>query len=255
MLTGSVLILAASLKWSSSNESTTWFSVVHLVIEVSVALGLYLPLSQKSVPRMAAVVLFSTYLAFASILIHKGAQSCGCFGVFRISPSVVFVFDLVVVVAMAYSSSCGSGEFSSVEYIRNLLIAGVFFILTFGLMSTEKAVNHVPGLDGGTILLDPSLQLGEKAQFLELFGNYDRLEKGRWALLAVYSDCESCKRKLELFELGNDDFRRAILVLDHDAAEIRSKLPMHRLKQQLTIVCDAPMEVYVENGRVIRVLK
>jgi Protein of unknown function (DUF1573) len=112
ILLGLLLLTAAGLKgyehfthFTPSGQriwEARWFQL--FLVELEACLGLWLLTGFRwRVARYLAIIAFTMFAGVNVWQISQGEQSCGCFGIIRVDPHVVLVFDFFCVGALAIS--------------------------------------------------------------------------------------------------------------------------------------------------------
>ncbi len=192
---GSILLFACAMKGSALLETTVspgrvpsewWLSLAGTGFEFF--LGTWLLVG--FFPRAARWLTLACFVGFLAVAVTKavqGEESCGCLGNLRVSPWYTAVFDVAVVLAVAFARP----RFSPTVWWKErlVLLAGVFALAVGG---TFTLYAYATDLSRGLAVRGPNvIEFGEVAQNQVLTHTFTVENLGQYAV-EVAQTTSSC---------------------------------------------------------------
>ncbi|MEM6484903.1 MAG: MauE/DoxX family redox-associated membrane protein [Pseudomonadota bacterium] len=210
LLLGTLLVLAAILKWYSPVESATlhveygvpaWLIAVTAQFELALGIALLCGVHARQV-RLLTLTTFTVFAAFAVYRIALGAESCGCFGSVKVSPWWTLALDLVVLAAMACvripcSSRRSSPKRDSLALAVYGLLALVFFAGSLNEEGTAARANSPLEKVAGLYLLEPDDWVGGAFPLTDFLSPQPAgILEGNWTVILYHHDCSACRESM-----------------------------------------------------------
>lgn len=207
VIAGLLLILASVLKihqlattpflgnfFSDSRELNIAFAFVELTLGFWLASGW-----NGNTSRKFAIGVFLAFFISTLVMLVRGAESCGCFGVLVVHPIVTLLIDVVVLLVLTlWRPKCG-GKFPVVAasiYLASLAFS-FWIIFQFEFVSFD---------DIGTVANEEAVIIMEEDGWvnkpLPIFGllvgrEKERLLKGDWQIIFYHTDCPKCQKLID----------------------------------------------------------
>lgn len=196
-----VFVTASHLKfydyfYSPQPASGIWATLVSAplisVVEISLAAWLISRYHYTLCNRLVTFFLFSLGL-YAAFLGISGQSSCGCFGVFKVSPWLTMILDWTLALLLA-KFDLNSNE----QVLRWPLVFATIFIILICILTSIRLTH--PSYREGLIKVGDSWILNhnswnQKPFPIQLSNNQGQTDSHQW-LLIVHADCLKCQREL-----------------------------------------------------------
>ena len=277
-LVGGLLLFAAAMKGyelatapvaGTSLLTTRWFLVIG--VEFELALGLFL--IAGLLPKIAWWVSLLCFTGFAALTAYKAwmdDSDCGCFGRAHVDPRVTLAIDLVTLVGLLAFRP--GGHAFRIGHSNRLIPVAVLLLLVGipggWLMATAKSasVNDDGFVSAGSfIVLEPEKWAGKPFPLFDHIDIGEQLKTGKWIVILYSQSCSHCieampkylKAAKRLADEGGAT-RMALVQIPPvgDGSQMPSSLPASVVTGQLSAsrewFAETPVEVQLENGRVVR---
>jgi hypothetical protein len=211
-----MLLVAAALKfhalWTGAAELSApslprWLQIVWLECELALGAWLLLGFAARAL-RAICILTFSVLAAASFASIGMGAESCGCFGVLRVSPWATFAMNLTIITALVrWQPPSELASLGKALALRGRRLLGVAFVvvavgLAGGTLVQTSGPSHLA--DDGTIVgrsrhvvvASDTWRTGQRLPLLSHINVAKDLEVGKWEVLIYRLDCDSCRRAL-----------------------------------------------------------
>jgi hypothetical protein len=215
----------------------------------------------------ASAILFAVFGAFSIFRGLAGFESCGCFGSFKVNPSITAVLDACMLVAAVWGAWKLASPRERIQPWR-LYGAGGCYVLAavagfVGFMmqspSTLTQGDEAIADDGGLIVLEPDEWIGKPFPLTRHLSPPISLDKGHWVLLLYHYDCPHCQEAVPKYELLANQFvngrDQRIALIETPPYE---SAPPHvdgivraRLAGAHEWFVQTPVEIQLENGVVV----
>lgn len=211
---GMVLLTAAGLKafqlltgpiLETGLLDSRWFLIC--IVEFELLFGLWL--LSGLVPAWSDLAAVGCFSCFACVSVYKalsGAETCGCFGNWRVNPWFTATLDLAIVFFLLRSrpSALSRSRFptSAVSNLAAvlggwLLIGGIVLSITWrGPTRSLTDLGEVLA-DGRIVVLKPDAWLGRRLPLFDYLDTGDTLESGNWLVLLYHHGCPDCQHALK----------------------------------------------------------
>ncbi len=220
LLASLLLLFAAGMKWrqlpvvermGDDLLHRPWFVGGQIVFEAGLAAWLISGLGAKW-SRRVAVAAFGIFAVVALYEALSGADSCGCFGEFKVNPWVTFGVDLTIVAAFAWSMMIVSvkpsgGTNKSMHRIQRgaVLGASLIAIVSLTLWRFHQSQPLASSSDGlitadGVVVLEPEGWIGKPFGLARYIDIGQRIIHGRWTVVLYSDGCDHCQRAVPRYE-------------------------------------------------------
>lgn len=267
-----VLLVATALMKVTSAHHTAILQVAYAiprwltfaVVQIELLLASLLLLEVR--PRTTWRFIQGLFLAFAFFSLYRGlmgAESCGCFGDFKMSPWWTLLLDGVVLAAL--TATLPSNNTYNRQSSKLLMAAALYAIAAMAssvwMLASQADSTNRPGwteMGDGLTILEPSEWVGKPFPLAELVPSSVNIEEGSWIVLVYHHDCPRCQKVLPRYvELADNSAEKPnptrILLLEvppfgEDAVPRTSAAIYGRLSGQRQWFIQAPIEIIVTEG-------
>lgn len=186
------------------------------MIEAELALAAWLFWGQW--PRSlwaAATIAFGCFATFSLILALRGSESCGCFGVLRVSPWATFVLDLLVLTALGCTRP-KSGTFPSRRTSQVVLSLYLVLAFTTGVLISNLTVTSLDSTgkligDASFVVLEPERWVGSKLPLFPYIQADAELHRGHWLVVIYHHACPTCIERLPHYEAMQAEYTKRMV--------------------------------------------
>jgi len=284
-LLGVVLLAAAILKGyqlltEPMAEDTIWSQRWFLILQVEFELFLGIWLVSGIMKRAVWLAALSCFVLFSGVTLYKGisgADSCGCFGSFKVNPWLtLFAIDLPAVLGLAIFRTAGlSGQTAAQTKRRFLFLLGLFtprpplprFAVGFSaclillvVITSILAFNKPQKVTATYEVLEPETWIGKELPIIDYIDIGNQLREGNWLVLFFHHDCPDCQKALkqsESFDENNNVFKRAFVEISpFSTKKINNTVfVIHgRLSATKQWIVETPTKIYIKDNIVTKVL-
>jgi hypothetical protein len=274
---GVLLLAAAALKGyqlitapGATNDLLT--SGWPLILTIGFEFGLGLLLAMGLYANTTWQIAFFSFGAFAAFSLYRGFigdRSCGCFGGISINPWVMFVFDLMAagVLWLWQPSSLRTSEHRvgarrrASRVVLTCLVVGIpgAWAMTTFATSQIDANGNLLG-NGPVVVLEPAKWVGKSFPLRDHIDVAEQLSSGQWRVVLYHHDCAPCKTLISKYEALPSSSLPVVLVeippfapQGVSSALDTPQLFRGRLSQNRRWFVKTPLEVDLNNGKVVRV--
>jgi hypothetical protein len=186
-----------------------------LIIGAEIAIGVWLLSGQKQrASWWVVLLLFVAFGGYSSILVVRGASSCGCFGETKVEPKIIFLVDLGAVVllllnrpALRQESNDRQNDIHQVavfhkpnvfQLVMTFCVSGfVIAVITRAVVSGQ--VGSELNFGGDIEIAEPMDWIGLQFRLLEYIDIGKQLSKGQWTVLLYHHDCPKCQNVIKIY--------------------------------------------------------
>ena len=203
-----------------------------------------------------------TFCGFAAISLFLAArsESCGCFGVWSISPWISFSIDVLVVLVLVFSrrvwrtsSVATTGTRVTLSAVGLATAVSTLTLVTLRAPTIAQKDSGVIVAGRRTVVLEPERWLGKYLPILPFIDKADVISSGDWDALLYRSDCPECQRTL--LSLAQRDSRDPIALIElppfeeHREAHASTKgIEWMRASGRYRWIAKTPIKMRLEDG-------
>jgi hypothetical protein len=216
-LLAAILLLGASLKAYQlvADPTSLAFGVIHsqylmiALIQAEVLLASWLLLNNSSRVRLIlAMLCFVVFAAAAADETYRSLASCGCFGLWRISPKITAGFD-VVAVALLWLTRPRHQRLAlfRTQQIRQFAALMVAVLASGGLWTAfllkiqPRIAQNIASSADDLVVLEPETWANKRFNLIDEIDGGSSLRSGRWLVVFYHYDCGDCRAAIPNYEL------------------------------------------------------
>jgi hypothetical protein len=272
---GAVLLLASIAKlWSMwrgvpsiGGGAPGLLDVLAVQTESGVAIWLWLGVSRRHL-WFATLLLHAIFAAVSLAKILNGNESCGCFGSFAVSPSLVLSYDVAIIACLAllrrhwwqhvHQRDSGTEKLGVLFLIP--LAIGLLSALTVSAPVQLSSGERVVPSDGRTFVVRPVDWQGSPCPLLPFIEDQEvqrAVSVGNCAILLYAAQCMKCRKAQARFEeLAVLDISRnyaliEIPPLEQSQPDSRRRCLVGNLSPRHHWLVHAPIAIFLSDGVVV----
>ena len=237
------------------SQSQTFYEIVHIQLEVFLAIWLVGGFLQRE-SRRTAIIAFSVYCLAALYRYLTGADSCGCFGAVIVNPLIVALGDFAILVLLRLSvvelTYCNDNRLLCVP-LAAALLTGIASSMVIG-----SPTNDLSGFSdrGSSVLLTPDNWKGKPFPLIPVLAKSASLRTGHWTVILVRASCAACHHAVNQAFAGSAG-RKRVCVVELPPYSSDSPWPPEvlraRLKTPKKLVVATPVVIHLVEGMVVSI--
>ncbi|MEM6484577.1 MAG: MauE/DoxX family redox-associated membrane protein [Pseudomonadota bacterium] len=254
-----LLVATAVLKSFSPVESAVleaayelpkWLTAFVVQIELAVATWLLSGRWQRTA-KQATQLLFIAFAAFSFYRAVSGYESCGCFGLIRISPWATFALDLIVLAMLAFWRPKQFEVSTRLEWLlAGYGVAAVACALPL-LSPTQDVGLDLLAESSGLVILEPEEWIGRPFPLKPHLRPKQALDHGKWIVVLYHRDCPKCQEAKPLYEQLPAGQHVLLIEVPPYGPIVGSHARHARLADEREWFVQAPVEIQLLDGVVV----
>jgi len=203
-------------------------------------------------------VLFSGFAVYTALRVIGGEQNCGCFGLLNVSPIVTLGMDLVLaglairLLFLQYSQRPRDFNTSSIVFFTQIRFVPCFIMAAFAATFSVALV----WCSEGEMISNENLvgrNLNDLLSPTNSTAVMERVAVGQWVIYVYKPNCGKCKSQIAKWTLlSQSHYRQKTAWLSVDSASPTEAFGEIRLQARSGLRLDVPLELYVNDGRIVR---
>lgn len=151
---------------------------------------------------VAGMICFGAFALAASYEAFRGLDSCGCFGVAKVSPKITAAFDAAALIALWVTKP--KRIFGDVVPARRIYAATAVGVILSGsflaLLVLSSSRNATSAQADDLVILDPQSWMDKPLEIIADVDSGEPLRHGRWIVVFYHYDCDSCRQAIPKYQ-------------------------------------------------------